>query len=268
MLKCFRCSSCSRLWVNPVCGVSGVEVGVERSWKYLEQNQLPVFFFINKMDREGANFDKVLSEIQSELSAKATPLYIPIGKESNFQGVVDILAMKALYFQADGKSFKEDTVPADLQNQAQEIHDFLVENIAETNDELLNMYLEGQTIEPELLKETLRQAILQRKLFPVLCGSGLTDRVSLLGDALSHYAPSPLDRPPIQGINPKTKEEVERKCNETEPFSAYVYKIISDPYVGKLALVRVFSGKLTSDSRLFNASVILKKKWAITNPTR
>ncbi|NLJ50010.1 MAG: elongation factor G [Candidatus Atribacteria bacterium] len=239
----------------PVCGVSGVEVGVERSWTYLEKNKLPVFFFINKMDRDGANFDKVLREIQNDLSSKATPLYIPIGKESNFQGVVDVLAMKALYFQADGKSLKEDTIPTDLQNKAQEIHDFLVENIAETNDELLNMYLEGQAIDPEILKETLRQAILQRKLFPVLCGSGLTDRgVSLLGDALCHYAPSPLDRPPIQGMNPKTNEVIERKCSETEPFSAYVYKIISDPYVGKLALVRVFSGKLTSDSRLFNAS--------------
>ena len=241
--------------IIPVCGVSGVEVGVERSWTYLEQNQLPVFLFINKMDREGSNFDKVLKEIQNELSPKATPLYIPIGKENNFQGVVDVLAMKAWYFQPDGKSFKEDMIPANLQNQAQEIHDFLVENIAETNDELLNMYLEGQTIDLDLLKETLRQAILQRKLFPVLCGSGLTDRgVSLLGDALSLYAPSPLDRPPIRGINPKTKEEVERKCDENEPFSAYVFKIISDPYVGKLALIRVFSGKLTSDSRLFNSS--------------
>ena len=239
----------------PICGVSGVEVGVDRSWRYLEQNQLPVFIFINKMDREGANFDKVLEEIQKDLSPKATPLYIPIGKESTFKGLVDILAMKALYFQPDGKSFKEEAIPTDLQSRAQEIHDFLVENIAETNDELLNMYLEGQDIDLNLLKVTLREAIRQRKLFPVLCGSGLTDRgVTLVGDALSDFAPSPLDRPPFKGIHSKTKEETERKCSEKEPFSAFVYKIISDPYVGKLALLRVFSGKLTSDARLYNAT--------------
>ncbi len=238
-----------------VCGVSGVEVGTEKSWHFLEENDIPVFIFINKMDREGANFDKILDEIQNDLSPKATPLYIPIGKESNFKGIVDVLTMKALYFQPDGKSLKEEKLPDDLQPRAQEIHDMLVENIAETNDELLNMYLEGQSIDAALLKESLRQAILQRKIFPVLCGSGLTDKgVTLIADVLADLAPSPLDRPPISGTHPKTKEKLERKCLENEPFSAFVFKIISDPYVGKLALIRTYSGKLTSDARLYNAT--------------
>ncbi|MEI6157819.1 MAG: elongation factor G, partial [Atribacterota bacterium] len=252
VLSALRAIDCG---VIPVCAISGVEVGTERSWSLLSEQNLPVFFFINKMDREGAQFDKALEEIRNDFSHQATPLYIPIGKESSFSGVVDILSQKALYLEADGKTLREGPVPPEMEEKAREIREMVVENIAETSDELLNLYLEGQEIAPDVLKSHLRTAILHRQIFPILCGSGLADKgVTLLCYVLAELAPAPTDRPPMTGINPKTKEPVERKCLENEPFSAYVFKLISDPYVGKVALFRTYSGRITADSKIYNSS--------------
>ena len=212
------------------------------------------------MDREGANFDEAVEELQEKINPRATPLFIPVGKESDFRGVIDLLHFRALYFGKEGK-VEEGEIPEEMKEVAQRARENLVENIAETNDELLDLYLEGQEISPSQLEEALRVAIRERHIFPILCGSGVENKgVDILADFLVDFAPSPLERPPVRGINPLTEEEEERKCDENEPFSALVFKIISDPYVGKLALFRVFSGKISSDSRLYNASRGVEEK--------
>ncbi len=236
-----------------VCAVSGVEVGTEKVWNYLSQENLPVFFLVNKMDREGANFEKAFQEIQ-EIVPKATPIYLPIGKEADFRGVVDLLSLRAFYFENEGK-VKEGPIPEELQDTIVAMRENLIENVAETNDELLNMYLEGQGIDLQTLHKALKQAILERKLFPILCASGFNNKgVNLVSDFLVNFAPSPLERGTVRGGNPQTQGDEERKCLENEPFSAFVFKLISDPYVGKIAFFRVFSGKLSSDGKLYNVT--------------
>lgn len=243
-----------------LCATSGVEVGTEKVWEYISRENLPVIFFINRMDREGANFDEAVEELQEKINPRATPLFIPVGKESDFRGVIDLLHFRALYFGKEGK-VEEGEIPEEMKEVAQRARENLVENIAETNDELLDLYLEGQEISSSQLEEALRVAIRERHIFPILCGSGVENKgVDILADFLVDFAPSPLERPPVRGINPLTEEEEERKCDENEPFSALVFKIISDPYVGKLALFRVFSGKISSDSRLYNASRGVEEK--------
>ncbi|HOQ50926.1 MAG TPA: elongation factor G [Candidatus Atribacteria bacterium] len=243
-----------------LCATSGVEVGTEKVWEYISRENLPVIFFVNRMDREGANFDEAVEELQEKINPRATPLFIPVGKESDFRGVIDLLHFRALYFGKEGK-VEEGEIPEEMKEVAQRARENLVENIAETNDDLLDLYLEGQEISPSQLEEALRVAIRERHIFPILCGSGVENKgVDILADFLVDFAPSPLERPPVRGINPLTEEEEERKCDENEPFSALVFKIISDPYVGKLALFRVFSGKISSDSRLYNASRGVEEK--------
>jgi elongation factor G len=237
-----------------VCAVSGVEVGTEKVFRYLSQEGLPAVFVINKMDREGANFEKALEELRESIAPKATPVFFPIGKEANFRGVVDLLSLKAFYFEGEGKA-KEGPIPDDLKETVSSFRENLIENVAETNDELLNLYLEGQEIEEQVLREALKQAIRERKIFPVLCASGLSNKgVNLVSDFLADFAPSPIERGKVVGMNPVTQTEETRSCDENEPFSAFVFKIISDPYVGKIALFRVFSGKISPEARLYNAS--------------
>ncbi|HSV31899.1 MAG TPA: elongation factor G [Atribacteraceae bacterium] len=238
-----------------VCAVSGVEVGTERSWKSLQEKNLPVVIFINKIDREGANYEKVLKSLQEKLSERITPLFLPIGKESDFRGIINLLTQKAYYFEKEGKGVREEAVPDEMKEAVAEFREAMLENIAETSDELLNMYLEGKTIEPTLLEKSLKEAIRQRKVFPVLCGSGLLNfGVTLFMDFMADYLPSPEDMPPVSGINPKTNVPAERVPAREAPFSAQVFKIISDPYVGKLAIIRVYSGLLSADARLYNAT--------------
>lgn len=244
-----------------LCAVSGVEVGTERAWYYLKQGKLPVFFLVNRMDREGADFYSVLESIRKRFTSKATPVFLPIGKESTFRGLVDLLTMKALYFGDDGKSTVEGEIPPELIEEADRWREELLENIAETDDELLNLYLDGQEIPLQKFQGSLKRAILERKIFPVFCSSGLENKgVVTILDFLVDFAPSPLERPPVRGKNPKTQEEEERPCSEDAPFSAFVFKTLSDPYVGKIAFFRVYSGKLSVESRLYNASRDVEEK--------
>lgn len=243
-----------------LCAVSGVEVGTERAWEYLRRESLPVFFLVNRMDREGANFYSALESIRTKFTPKATPVFLPIGKESAFRGLVNLLTMRALYFEGDGK-MREDVVPQELVEEISRWREELLENIAETDDELLNLYLDGQEIPSEKLWQSLRRAILERKIFPVLCSSGLEDKgVTAVADFLVEFAPNPLERPPVKGKNPKTGEEEERPCSEDTPFAAFIFKVLSDPYVGKIAFFRVYSGKLSADARLYNASRDVEEK--------
>lgn len=235
------------------CAVSGVEVGTEQVFQYAKEVGIPRMFFINKMDRENANFNKVLEQIREFFGPKAVPFQLPIGSEANFNGVVDIVAQKAYTF--DGKNVKETPIPDELKDEMEEYRSMIMEAVAETDDELLMKYLEGEELTQDEIQKGLRIGVRQGDIFPILCGSALTNKgVSLLMDTIVSYAASPEDRPEEVGTKPGSDEEVTRKCRADEPFSALVFKTMADPYVGRLTLFKVFSGSLKSDSSVYNVT--------------
>jgi elongation factor G len=243
--------------------ISGVEVTTEKVWDYAAQMHLPCLFFISKMDRERANFSQALADIQKVLSPKAIPLSLPIGAEEAFSGVIDLLSMKALQFEKDlSGQFREEEIPRDLQAEAKSAREKLIEVIAESDDALLEKYLDGQTLSSEELLQGLRRGVLSRGIFPVLCGSGLRNiGIPPLLEAILHSLPSPIDRGPIKGKHPVSKTEETRKPEAEEPFSAFVFKTVADPYAGKLTLFRVWSGTLQPDSTLYNANKALRERF-------
>jgi elongation factor G len=246
-----------------VDAVSGVEVQTEKVWEYASQFGLSRLFFISKMDRERASFSQSLADIQKILTPKAIPLTLPIGSEGSFAGVVDLMTMKAFYFEnnSSGK-IREDEIPSYLQAEVKNAKEKLVEVIAESDDALLEKYLEGQELSPEELSQGLRKGVLNKTIFPILCGSGLKNMgIQPLLDAIIQCLPSPIDRGPAKGIHPTTKEEESRQPLEEEPFSAFVFKTIADPYAGKLTIFRVWSGNLQSDSNLYNANKDAKERF-------
>ncbi len=239
--------------VIAVCAVSGVEVGTEQVFKYAEDANLPRIFFINKMDRENANFNKVLDQIREFFGPKAVPLQLPIGSEANFNGIVDIVSEKAYSF-AD-KNLKECAIPEDLRDTMAKYRSVLLEAVAETDDDILMKYLEGEELTDTEIEKGLRKGIISGDIFPILCGSSLTNKgISLLLDVICNYAASPQDRPDEIGVKPGTDEEIIRKCSADEPFSALVFKTMADPYVGKLTLFKVFSGSVKSDTSVYNVT--------------
>ncbi len=239
--------------VIAVCAVSGVEVGTEQVFKYAEDANLPRIFFINKMDRENANFNKVLDQIREFFGPKAVPLQLPIGSEANFNGIVDIISEKAYSF-AD-KNLKECAIPDDLKDTMAKYRSALLEAVAETDDDILMKYLEGEELTDTEIEKGLRKGIISGDIFPILCGSSLTNKgISLLLDVICNYAASPQDRPDEIGVKPGTDEETIRKCSADEPFSALVFKTMADPYVGKLTLFKVFSGSVKSDTSVYNVT--------------
>lgn len=243
--------------------VSGVEVQTEKVWEYAGQFGLPRLFFISKMDRERADFSQALDEIQKVLSPKAISLTLPIGAEEAFAGVVDLLPMKALYFETNlsGK-MREDDVPAAMKDEAQRAREKLVEAIAESDDALLEKYLEGQELSMEELASALRKGVLGKAIFPVLCGSGLKNMgIQPLLEAIIQDLPSPVDRGTVKGVHPGTKSEEVRNPSEQDPFSAFVFKTVADPYAGKLTIFRVWSGTLMPDGTLYNANKGVKERF-------
>jgi elongation factor G len=246
-----------------VDAVSGVEVQTEKVWEYASQFGLPRLFFISKMERERASFSQSLADIQKILTPKAIPLTLPIGSEDSFAGVVELMTMKAFYFEnnSSGK-IREDEIPSNLQAEVKKAKEKLVEVIAESDDALLEKYLEGQELSPEELSQGLRKGVLNKTIFPILCGSGLKNMgIQPLLDAIIQCLPSPIDRGPAKGIHPATKEEESRQPLEEEPFSAFVFKTVADPYAGKLTIFRVWSGNLQSDSNLYNANKDTKERF-------
>jgi len=243
--------------------VSGVEVQTEKVWEYATQSDLPRLLFISKLDRERADFSGTLGDIQKVLSPKAIPLQLPIGAEESFSGVVDLLSGKAYQFENNlsGK-FTTGDIPANLKDQAKIARDKLIEAIAESDDALLEKYLEGQELSPEDLANGLRKGVLNKTIFPVLCGAGLKNMgVQPLLDAVVQLLPSPLDRGPAKGTHPATKAEETRNPKEEEPFSAFIFKTVADPYAGKLSIFRVWSGTLQADSTLYNASKGVRERF-------
>ncbi len=236
--------------------VAGVEPQSETVWWQADRYRVPRICFVNKMDRIGADFERTMAMIQDRLRANPVALQIPIGVESSFKGVVDLIRMEAIIYTDDlGTRLDAIEVPEELKEEAVAQRERLLEQVAETDETLLLKYLEGETISEGELRRALRQATLDLKLVPVLCGAALRNKgVQPLLDAVVDYLPSPLDRPPIVGVNPVTGREENRRADESEPLAALVFKIVSDPYVGRLAYFRVYSGRLDSGMAVLNST--------------
>ena len=243
-------------------GVAGVEPQSETNWRYADDANVPRICFINKLDRTGASFERSYASILERLNKNAVRLQIPIGLEGDHEGVIDLMKMKAYRFEGEmGIKVIEGEIPENLKTEADKYRAELVEKIAETEDGLMNDYLEGKTIPDDVLKSTLRKAVLTNKIFPVFAGSALKNKgVQLVLDAVVDYLPSPLDIPPIKGIDPKTGEEIVRNASDSEPFSALAFKLQSDPFVGQLTFFRVYSGTIEAGSYIYNSSTGEKER--------
>ncbi|MDB5057125.1 MAG: translation elongation factor 2 [Chloroflexi bacterium] len=239
-------------------GVAGVEPQSEKVWRQADKYNVPRFVFANKMDRTGADFWRCVSMLHERLAANAVPLQLPIGIEASFRGIIDLLEMKAtIYHDERGANFTVEDIPAELLADAEKHREHLVEKIVESagDDELLTRFLEGETLAVAELKAALRKGVLAGAINPVLCGSSLRNKgVQPMLDAVIDYLPSPLDLPPVIGTDPVTGEAAIRVASENEPFSALAFKIVSDPYVGRLCYFRVYSGKLAAGSYLLNST--------------
>ena len=234
--------------------VQGVEPQSETVWRQADRYGVPRICFINKMDRIGASFEYTLGTIKSRLGANAIPMQMPIGSESGFKGMIDLMTMQAVSFDEElGKDPKYSEIPADLAVQAEEMRQQMIEKIAELDDDLTMKYLEGETITNEELKAGLRKAVLESKATPVFCGSSLKNKgVQLVLDAVIDYLPSPNDILPAKAIDLKTEEEITLTTDDDAPLTALIFKIVSDPYVGRLAYFRVYSGTLTTGAMAYN----------------
>jgi len=235
---------------------SGVEPQTETVWRQATEYRVPRIVFANKMDKIGADFLYSVSTLHDRLQANAHPIQLPIGSEDDFCGIIDLIKMKAEIYTNDlGTDILEEDIPAEYLEQAQEYREKLVEAVAETDEDLMMKYLEGEEITNEELKAAIRKATINVEFFPVLCGSAFKNKgVQLMLDAVLDYLPSPLDIPAIKGINPDTDEEEERPASDEEPFAALAFKIMTDPFVGRLTFFRVYSGVLNSGSYVLNTS--------------
>jgi elongation factor G len=237
-------------------GVAGVEPQSETVWRQADRYQVPRFCFVNKLDRTGADFWRVVDMIRDRLGANAVPLQVPIGREGGFKGVVDLINMKAITYGNDlGDQIDVGDVPADVQAEADAHREKMVEALADLDDDLAHKYLEGEEITPDELRRALRAGTLAYQIVPVLCGSALKNKgVQPMLDAVIDFLPSPLDVPPVTGRDPKSGEELTRETDPSQPFAALAFKIAADPYVGKLAFFRVYSGTLKTGSYVYNSS--------------
>jgi elongation factor G len=237
-------------------GVAGVEPQSETVWRQADKYGIPRFCFVNKLDRTGADFWRVVDMIRDRLGATAVPVQLPIGTESAFRGVIDLVSMKAITYGNDVDDPGETgPIPAELADEAAKWHDKLVETLADLDDDIAHQFLEGQPVKADQLRRALRAGTLAYRIVPVLCGSALKNKgIQPMLDAVIDYLPSPLDVPPVTGIDPRTHEQVVRHTDPNEPFAGLVFKIAADPFVGKLAFFRVYSGTLKSGSYVYNST--------------
>lgn len=240
------------------CAVGGVEAQSETVWHQADKYNVARICYVNKMDRSGANFYAVVDQIREKLKASPMPVQIPIGEEDSFSGVIDLLEMKAYQWDEEnqGTTYQEVEIPADLADEAVKYRNLMLETLAEQDEQLMERYFEdADSITAEELIPIIRKATIERKIQPVLCGSSFKNKgVQRLLDAIVMYLPSPADMPAITGINPKTDTEETRKADENEPFAALAFKIATDPFVGKLTFIKVYSGKLNSGETVYNAN--------------
>jgi elongation factor G len=247
------------------CAVGGVEPQSETVWRQADTYKVPRIAYINKMDRTGADFQSVVKQIKEYLGAKAVPIQIPIGSENNFKGIIDLIEKKAYVYSDDNqdvKNFEITDIPQEYISETNIYRHILLEAVSDLDENVMAKYLDNeQSITVSDIKSALRKGVLRSKIVPVLCGSSLKSKgPGLLLDAVCDYLPSPVDVPSIEGIDPRTQTPRKRKSNITEPFSGLVFKIVSDPYVGKLAYFRVYSGKLESGSTVYNSAKGLKER--------
>ena len=242
--------------VMVLCAKGGVEPQSETVWRQAEKYHVPRMIFVNKMDILGANFYRVVDMIHDRLKANAVPVQLPIGSESDFVGIIDLINMKAEIYKDDlGKEIEETEIPENMREEAESWREKLVESVAETDEELMMKFLEGEEITIDEIKTVIRQQTIAGEMYPVFCGSAYKNKgVQMMLDGVVDYMPSPVDIPAIKVINPDTEEEDERKASDKEPFSALAFKIMADPFVGKLAFFRVYSGTLDAGSYVLNAT--------------
>jgi elongation factor G len=243
-------------------GVAGVEPQSETVWRQADKYSVPRICFINKIDRTGASFERSYQTILDRLTKNAVRMQIPIGEEENMEGVVDLLKMKAYYFEGQmGMEVREDEVPENLKAEAEKFRGELIEKAVENDEVLMNDYLEGKEIPVDSIKKAIRKATIANQFVPVFTGTALKNKgVQLVLDAVIDYLPSPLDIPAVKGIDPKTEEEIERKASDDEPFAALAFKLQTDPFVGQLTYFRVYSGTLEAGSYVYNTTTGNKER--------
>lgn len=241
---------------------AGVKIGTEKVWEFAKEQALPCMIFINKMDRERADFFKVLDDISSSLETRITPVFIPIGEEESFRGLIDLIRMKAYVYEKDGSGkFKVEEIPDDLKDTADEWREKMIENVVEGNDELMEKYLEGEELSNKDIEATFWSSLKSGELVPVICGSAtLNIGTPQLLDIIVQGLPSPNERPPKEGESP-SGEKITREPSPDEAFSSLVIKTVADPFAGRLSILRIFSGVLTSDSTVFNSTKQIKEKF-------
>ncbi len=245
------------------CAVGGVEPQSETVWRQADRYQVPRIAYINKMDRTGADFFGTLKQMRERLNPNSTAIQLPIGQEDSFIGMVDLIKMKAIVFHEEGRELHaiEEDIPADLASMAKEYHNKLIEKLAELDESIMSKFIHNESITKKELKDSIRKNTISLNFIPVLCGTSLRNKgVQPLLDAICDYLPSPLDIPAVKGLNPRTQKEEIRYVKDSEPLSALCFKIMSDPYVGKLSFCRVYSGVLKSGEYVYNANKDVKER--------
>jgi elongation factor G len=242
--------------VTVLCAKGGVEPQSETVWRQADHYQVPRMIYVNKMDIMGADFFRVLDMVHDRLKANAVPIQLPIGAEDTFRGIIDLVEMNAdIYYDDMGKDMRVEEIPADMLELAQEYREKLLDCVADIDDDIMMMVLEGEEVPTDLIRAAIRRGTIHNQMIPVVCGTSYRNKgVQKLLDAIVDYMPAPTDVPAIRGINPKTEEEEERPSDDSAPFSALAFKIMTDPYVGRLSFFRVYSGTVTTGSSVLNST--------------
>ena len=242
--------------VTVLCAKGGVEPQSETVWRQADHYHVPRMIYINKMDIMGADFFRVLQMVHDRLKCNAVPIQLPIGAEESFRGIVDLVEMNArIYYDDLGKDMRTEEIPEELRDLAREYHDKLVEAVSDFDDEIMELYLEGEEVPADMIRAAIRKATVEVKMVPVTCGTSYKNKgVQKLLDAIVDYMPSPLDVPPVEGKHPKTDETETRPADDEAPFSALAFKIMTDPYVGRLSFFRVYSGTLETGRTVLNST--------------
>ena len=241
--------------VTVLCAKGGVEPQSETVWRQADNYGVPRMVYVNKMDIMGANFYHVVQMMKDRLKCNAVPIQLPIGAESDFRGIVDLVTMKAeIYHNEDGTDYSEEEIPEEMQDLANEYHEKLIESVAELDEDLMEKYFGGEELTIDEIKSTIRKATIDNTIVPVTCGSSYRNKgVQMLLDAIVDYMPAPTDVPAIKGVDPETGDEVERPSSDKEPFAALAFKIATDPFVGKLCFFRVYSGTVSAGTTVYNS---------------
>ena len=249
--------------VTVLCAKGGVEPQSETVWRQADKYKVPRMAYVNKMDINGANFYRVVDMMKDRLKCNAVPIQLPIGAEADFKGIIDLVLMKAYIYTNDlGTDIQETEIPADMAEKAQQYHNELIEHVAETDEALMEKFFNGEELTIDEIKTAIRKSTIANTMVPVVCGTSYKNKgVQKLLDAIVDYMPSPLDVEHIKGVNPRTGEEEERPTSDDAPFSALAFKIMTDPFVGRLCFIRVYSGKITAGSTAYNPGKDVKERF-------